>query len=110
MAMSVLERAKVSAEMASKMAELRALPVSKAMQRASLSARIIAIMKSLGANPATPAMTELAKVAAGQYDGEGLSELLQRIEREVPVSDGDDAQKQAHDAITHWAKIEEAAA
>ncbi|HEY4529814.1 MAG TPA: hypothetical protein VIG97_05740, partial [Luteimonas sp.] len=56
-------------------------------------------------------LAELREVVAGQHDGLGLDALLSKIDKAArALSDAGllsgDAETVAHEAITHWARLE----
>ena len=114
---SAMERVRLSGALASKVAELLAMPRTgaalEAMRRARLASEVSALVVKLGGDPVASKHTRvLADIAAGRHDSTPIDELLALLSgavRDVQQDDGMTAEAEAvaHAAITHWVKLEE---
>lgn len=113
-----LERVRLASRLSAAVAKLQAIPrdggPAQSLARAAAAGEVVALVKRLGGGR-LPSESELllADIAAGRHDSQGLAELLDLLATHVwnEARDGMTAESErvAHEAITHWAKLEEAA-
>lgn len=115
---SGIERVRLSARLAASLSELIAMPAdggpAQSMARARIAGEVGALVKRLGGGVVrSEHALLLADIAAGRYNSHDLAELLGIMGDAVwnEARDGmtPESERDAHAAITQWAKLEEAA-
>ncbi len=117
---NALQRARLTAQLAAAVAELRALTAKDGLKRLQVTKRIIGLLSELGVQAPKSglspeeqsALKVLSDIAAGQWDSSALMLILETMEDAITKAGGADAlrtelEQVAQAAITHWAKLEE---
>lgn len=116
--MSAIERTRLASRLSAIMAELLAMPrdggPAQSLARARLAGEAGALVQRLGGGVTrSEHALVLADIAAGRYNSHDLAELLNimgdAVWYEAREGMTPESERDAHAAITQWAKLEEAA-